>query len=83
MYRIAICEDEPLTAQENETMLCRILEARRLCLNRSRTPVLRPASCFYNLAIKLFCSTPPLSFFYSAVRWRPRKPISKLLIQYR
>ncbi len=29
MYRIAICEDEPLTAQENETMLCRILEARR------------------------------------------------------
>lgn len=29
MYRIAICEDEPLTAQENEAILCRILEARR------------------------------------------------------
>ena len=28
MYRIAICEDEPLMAQENETMICRILEAR-------------------------------------------------------
>ena len=28
MYRIAICEDEPLMAQENETMLCRILENR-------------------------------------------------------
>ncbi len=83
MYRIAVCEDEPLTAQENEAMLCRILEARRLCLNRSRTPVLRPASCFYNLAIKLFCSTPLFLSFYSAVRWRPRKPISKLLIQYR
>ena len=29
MYRIAICEDEPSIALENETMLCRILEARR------------------------------------------------------
>ena len=29
MYRIAICEDEPLMARENEDMLCRILEARR------------------------------------------------------
>lgn len=27
MYRIAICEDEPLMAQENEATLCRILEA--------------------------------------------------------
>ena len=27
MYRIAICEDEPLMAQENEAMLCRIMEA--------------------------------------------------------
>lgn len=30
MYRIAICEDEPLMARENEGMLCRILENRRL-----------------------------------------------------
>lgn len=29
MYRVAICEDEPSIALENETMLCRILEARR------------------------------------------------------
>lgn len=29
MYRIAICEDEPLMARENEDMICRILEARR------------------------------------------------------
>lgn len=28
MYRIAICEDEPSMAQENEAMICRILEAR-------------------------------------------------------
>ena len=28
MYRIAICEDEPLMVQENEAMLCRILENR-------------------------------------------------------
>lgn len=27
MYRIAICEDEPSTALENETMICRILES--------------------------------------------------------
>ena len=27
MYRIAICEDEPLMAQENEATLCRVLEA--------------------------------------------------------
>lgn len=27
MYRIAICEDEPLMAQENEAMLCRAMEA--------------------------------------------------------
>lgn len=26
MYRIAICEDEPLMARENETMLCRVLK---------------------------------------------------------
>lgn len=29
MYRIAICEDEPAMIRENETMICRILEARR------------------------------------------------------
>ena len=28
MYHVAICEDEPLMAQENETMLCRTLEDR-------------------------------------------------------
>lgn len=33
MYNIAICEDEPLLAQENETLLCRILEERRLQRN--------------------------------------------------
>ena len=33
MYRIAICEDEPLMAQENETMLCRILENRHFRRN--------------------------------------------------
>lgn len=32
MYRIAICEDELSMAQENETMICRILEAR--CFRR-------------------------------------------------
>ena len=30
MYRIAICEDEPLMAQENEAAVCRILEDRHL-----------------------------------------------------
>lgn len=30
MYRVAICEDEPLAARENEALLCRVLEARRL-----------------------------------------------------
>ena len=30
MYRIAICDDDPLFAGESEAMLCRILEARRL-----------------------------------------------------
>lgn len=30
MYRIAICDDEPSTVRENEAMLCRVLEARRL-----------------------------------------------------
>ena len=34
MYRIAICEDEPAVARENETMLCRILEDR--CFRRNR-----------------------------------------------
>ena len=33
MYRIAICEDEPLMAQENEAMLCRILENRHFRRN--------------------------------------------------
>lgn len=32
MYRIAICEDEPSMAQENEDMICRILEER--CFQR-------------------------------------------------
>lgn len=32
MYRVAICEDEPSTARENEAMICRILEAR--CFQR-------------------------------------------------
>lgn len=32
MYRIAICEDEPSMAQENEDMICRVLEAR--CFQR-------------------------------------------------
>ena len=27
MYRIAICEDEPSMAQENEDMICRVLES--------------------------------------------------------
>ena len=29
MYRIAVCDDEPSIVLENQTMLCRILEARR------------------------------------------------------
>lgn len=32
MYRIAICEDEPSMARENEAMICRILESR--CFQR-------------------------------------------------
>lgn len=32
MYRIAICEDEPSMAQENEDMICRVLKAR--CFQR-------------------------------------------------
>lgn len=32
MYRIAICEDEPSMAQENEDMICRVLGAR--CFQR-------------------------------------------------
>ena len=32
MYRIAICEDEPSMARENEDMICRVLEAR--CFRR-------------------------------------------------
>lgn len=30
MYQVAICDDEPHAAEQNETMLCHILEARNL-----------------------------------------------------
>lgn len=35
MYRIAICEDEPSMARENEAMICHILEG---CHFRRRGP---------------------------------------------
>lgn len=33
MYRIAICDDEPSVVRENEALVCRVLEARRLRRN--------------------------------------------------
>lgn len=30
MYRVAICDDEPHAAEQNEAMLCQILEDRGL-----------------------------------------------------
>ena len=34
MYRVAVCEDEPLIAQQNAQMACRILESRGMVWDR-------------------------------------------------
>ena len=34
MYRVAVCEDEPLIAQQNAQMVCHILDGRGMVRDR-------------------------------------------------
>ena len=45
MYRVAVCDDEPHAAEQNEAMLCQILEARNF-----RRDIDYSVHCFYSSA---------------------------------